>query len=63
MGGSAFLTSIVPTGKYFIALGAMDGLVAGYGIVLFYIMVMARPSFYVIKVFFKNFTNRMECGN
>lgn len=55
MGGSAFLTSIVPTGKYFIALGSMDGLVAGYGVLLLYALFMARPSLFAVKLFFKTF--------
>lgn len=48
----AFTVSIVPTGKYFIALGAIDGLVIGYWVVVLYILVLARLGFYISRFFF-----------
>lgn len=53
--GAMFTTAIVPTGKFFIALGSMDGLIVGYWIALFYIFILVRFNFYLMRLFFFSF--------
>lgn len=53
--GSMYTTAIVPTGKYFISLGSMDGLAAGYWIVILYILFLIRTGFYLVRLFFYGF--------
>lgn len=50
-----YTTAIVPTGKYFISLGSMDGLAAGYWIVILYILFLIRTGFYLVRLFFYGF--------
>lgn len=53
--GSIFTTTIVPTGKFFISLGSMDGIVVGYWTVLLYIFILIRLNFYLLRIFFMGF--------
>lgn len=53
--GGMFTVAIVPTGKYFISIGSMDGLVFGYWILLLYLLFLVRTSFYIIRMFFYTF--------
>lgn len=41
-----FTTAIIPTGKYFIAIGSMDGLVYTYWALLFYLAGAAQSGFF-----------------
>jgi hypothetical protein len=50
-----YTTAIVPTGKYFIALGSMDGIVFSYWMLLIYIFLLVRFSFYILRIFFTGF--------
>jgi hypothetical protein len=45
-----FTTAIIPTGKYFIALGSMDGLVYAYWIILLYIFTLSQTAFYMFRI-------------
>jgi hypothetical protein len=44
---AAFTTSIIPTGKFFIASGSMDGLIYAYWVILIYIAGMAQLSYFI----------------
>lgn len=48
--GAMFTTAIVPTGKYFIALGSMDGLIYSYWILLLYIFTLAQSAFFLFRL-------------
>jgi len=48
--GAIFTTAIIPTGKYFIALGSMDGLIYTYWILLLYITALSQISIYSLKL-------------
>jgi hypothetical protein len=50
-----FSAAIVPTGKYFISIGSMDGLVCGYWLLLAYILFLSHLAFYTIRLFFYSF--------
>lgn len=50
-----FSASIVPTGKYFISIGSMDGLVCGYWLLLAYILFLSQVAFYTVRLFFYSF--------
>jgi hypothetical protein len=50
--GAAFTCAIVPTGKYFISVGAMDGLVFAYWYLLAYFVFFARTAFYAWRMHF-----------
>jgi hypothetical protein len=60
--GAMFTAAVVPTGKYFIAIGSMDGLVFAYWFLLFYILFLSRFSFYLTRLFFYSFDIN-ECVN
>jgi hypothetical protein len=45
-----FTTAIIPTGKYFIALGSMDGLVYTYWVLLLYMFVLAQSAFFLFRL-------------
>lgn len=47
-----FTCAIVPTGKYFISVGSMDGLVFAYWYLLLYFLFFARTAFYTWRVHF-----------
>lgn len=51
-----FACAIVPTGKYFISLGSMDGLVFAYWYVILYFIILAKTAFYVWRTHFANLT-------
>ncbi len=52
---AAFVTAIIPTGRYFIDVGSMDSLVLGYWLVIGYILFFTRYGFYLVRWFFKVF--------
>ncbi len=45
-----FTTAIIPTGKYFIAVGSMDGLVYTYWVLLLYMFTLAQAAFYIFRL-------------
>jgi hypothetical protein len=49
--GAIFTTSIIPTGKYFIAMGGMDGLVYTYWTILFYLAGAAQITLHIARKF------------
>jgi hypothetical protein len=49
---AVFTCAIVPTGKYFISVGSMDGLVFAYWYLLLYFVFFARTAFYTWRVHF-----------
>lgn len=50
--GAIFTCAIVPTGKYFISIGSMDGLVFAYWYLLLYFLFFARTAFYTWRMHF-----------
>jgi hypothetical protein len=44
---AVFTTAIIPTGKYFISLGSMDGLVYTYWALIIYMTGAAQTAFYI----------------
>lgn len=49
---ATFTCAIVPTGKYFISVGSMDGLVFAYWYLLLYFLFFARTAFYTWRMHF-----------
>lgn len=47
--GAMFTAAIVPTGKYFIAIGSMDGLVFGYWFLILYFLYFSRIGYLLIR--------------
>ena len=43
--GAAFTCALVPTGRFFIEVGSMDGLVLAYWLILGYILFFAKYGF------------------
>jgi hypothetical protein len=60
--GAMFATAIVPTGKYFMSIGSMDGLSYTYWIAILYTLILAKIAFYLIRLLFKIF-NSAEWSN
>lgn len=54
--GAMFTTAIVPTGKYFISIGSMDGLAYAYWISLLYIFLLIKLAFYLVRLLFSSLT-------
>lgn len=47
-----FTCAIVPTGKYFISIGSMDGLVFSYWYLILYFIIFVRTAFYIWRFHF-----------
>lgn len=62
MFGSMFTTAVVPTGKYFVSIGSMDGLVSSYWVLILYLLFLVRTSFYILRLFFSGF-RIYKCAN
>ena len=52
---TVFTCAIIPTGRYFIAVGSMDSLVFAYWMILFYILILNKLGFYTFRTFFTSF--------
>jgi hypothetical protein len=49
--GAIFTTAIIPTGKYFIACGSMDGLVFSYWVLIGYLLGLGQIALFMIRKF------------
>jgi hypothetical protein len=45
-----FSCAIIPTGRYFIAVGSMDMLIFAYWFIILYLLVGSRIGFYLNRV-------------
>ena len=53
--GAFFMVAVVPTGKYFLSIGSMDGLVLAYWLFALYLILLVRLGFIFLKLFFVGF--------